>query len=62
MEFGGEEKRLHEKVAQYALIELIQDPLIGMVMKSNGVHRRSIERVVRERMRPSWETAPCTRC
>ena len=57
---------MHEEIAEYSLIELIQDPLIGMIMKSDGIDRRSIERlferVARERMRPCWETALCTRC
>jgi hypothetical protein len=57
---------MHDKVAQYSLIELMQDPLIGIVMKSDGVDRRSIERLFErlacERLRPSRETVPCTHC
>lgn len=43
--------------APVTLAELVQDPLIGLVMKSDGVDRRSIEllfeRIGRERPRPS---------
>lgn len=40
-------------LAEYSLAELIEDPLIGLVMKSDGVDRRSLEllfeRVARDR-------------
>ncbi len=42
-------------IAEYSLAELVEDPLVGLVMKSDGVDRRSIEllfeRVARERTR-----------
>ena len=57
--------------------ELVDDPLIGLVMKSGGVDRCELEllleRVGRERSRatrltnsrprrPTTETAPCSHC
>ena len=60
-----------------SLAELVDYPLIGLVMKSDGVDRCElellIERVGRERSRatrlanprprrPTTETAPCSRC
>ena len=40
-------------IAQCSLTELVEDPLIGLMMRSDGVDRRSIElliaRVSRER-------------
>jgi len=66
MEFGARMGVTHETVAEYSLIDLIQDPLIGLVMKGDGVDRHSIERlfarVARKRMRPFRETALCTHC
>jgi hypothetical protein len=57
-------------IAEGSLAELIDDPLIGLVMKSDGVDRRELElllqRVTRERSRtPSsglliTKTAPCS--
>jgi hypothetical protein len=42
-------------IAEYSLAELVEDPLVGLLMKSDGVDRRSIEllfeRVARERAR-----------
>jgi len=42
-------------IAGCALAELVDDPLIGLVMKSDGVERRELERllerVARERLR-----------
>jgi hypothetical protein len=61
-----------------SLAELVGDPLIGLVMKSDGVERRELERllqrVARKRLhakglgnhrRPqllTTETMPCSRC
>jgi hypothetical protein len=43
--------------AHSTLAELIHDPLIGLVMKSDGVDRHSIEllfeRIARERPKPA---------
>ena len=60
------------------LAELVDDPLIGLVMKSDGVDRCDLEllleRVASERVRANWlanpcrprlltaETAPCSHC
>jgi hypothetical protein len=42
-------------IAEYSLAELVEDPLVGLVMESDGVDRRSLElllqRVARERAR-----------
>jgi hypothetical protein len=44
-------------IAGCSLVELVDDPLIGLVMKSDGVERRELElllvRVARERVRAS---------
>jgi hypothetical protein len=61
-----------------SLAELVDDPLIGLVMRSDGVDRceleRLLERVARERVRetrlaklcqprlPATEAAPCSHC
>jgi len=65
-------------IARCSLVELVDDPLISLVMKSDGVERRELEllleRVARERLPAirltspcsiglsSTETAPCSRC
>ena len=33
---------------EYRLSELLDDPLVGLVMKSDGVDRRSLERLLEE--------------
>jgi len=42
-------------IAECSLAELVEDPLVGLLMKSDGVDRRSVEllfeRVARERAR-----------
>jgi hypothetical protein len=55
---------MNHKMTKYSLAELVEDPLVGLLMKSDGVDRRSIEllfeRVVRSaRYR---EAAPCPNC
>ena len=55
---------MDHKMTEYSLAELIEDPLIGLLMKSDGVDRRSIEllfeRVARsDRYR---EGTPCPNC
>ena len=55
---------MDHKTAEYSLAELVEDPLIGLLMKSDGVDPRSIEllfeRVARsERYR---EAIPCPNC
>ena len=65
-------------IAGCSLAELVDDPLIGLVMKSDGVDRCDLEllleRVASERVRanslanpcrprlPTTETAPCSHC
>jgi hypothetical protein len=34
---------MNHKTAEYSLAELVEDPLVGLLMKSDGVDRRSIE-------------------
>jgi hypothetical protein len=34
---------MDHKAAEYSLAELVDDPLVGLLMKSDGVDRRSIE-------------------
>jgi hypothetical protein len=54
--FSGAGRGVMGKViAECSLAELVEDPLVGLLMKSGGVDRRSIEllfeRVSRERAR-----------
>lgn len=46
-----------DNIAECSLTELVEDPLIGLMMKSDGVDRRSIEllfeRIGKERIRGS---------
>jgi hypothetical protein len=42
----GEERRerpMNNRTTEWTLVELVDDPLVGLVMKSDGVDRRSIE-------------------
>ena len=55
---------MDHKTTEYSFAELVEDPLVGLLMKSDGVDRRSIEllfeRVARS---PRYrETAPCSEC
>jgi hypothetical protein len=52
------------KIAEYSLAELVEDPLVGLLMKSDGVDRRSIELVFERVARsPRYrEAAPCPDC
>jgi hypothetical protein len=55
---------MDHKMTEYSLAELVEDPLVGLLMKSDGVDRRSIEllfeRVARS---PRYrEGAPCPDC
>jgi hypothetical protein len=34
---------MDHKMTEYSLAELVEDPLVGLLMKSDGVDRRSIE-------------------
>ena len=62
-------------IAECSLAELVEDPLVGLLMKSDGVDRRSVEllfeRVARERARdlegnrsrlPNEEGTRCSAC
>jgi hypothetical protein len=44
---------MNAEIAELSLAELVSDPLIGLLMKSDGVERRSIEvlfeRLVKQR-------------
>ena len=55
---------MDHKTTEYTLVDLVEDPLVGLLMKSDGVDRRSIEllfeRVARSAM--YRETAPCANC
>ena len=42
-----------------SLAELVDDPLIGLVMKSDGVDRRELERVAGERLPATRFASPC---
>lgn len=55
---------MEQETTEFSLAELVEDPLVGLLMKSDGVDRRSIEllfaRVARsDRYR---ETAQCANC
>jgi hypothetical protein len=55
---------MDHRTTESSLAELVEDPLIGLLMKSDGVDRRSIEllfeRVARsDRYR---EATPCPNC
>ena len=57
-------KAMDHGTTEYSLAELVEDPLVGLLMKSDGVDRRSIEllfeRVARsDRYR---EATPCPNC
>jgi hypothetical protein len=55
---------MDHKIIEYSLAELVEDPLVGLLMKSDGVDRRSIE-LLFERVAHSarWrEAAPCPNC
>jgi hypothetical protein len=43
-------------IAECSLAELVKDPLIGLVMKSDGVDRRDLESLL-ERVAREWARA-----
>jgi len=55
---------MDHKITEYSLAELVEDPLIGLLMKSDGVHRRSIERLFERVARSARyrETGSCANC
>jgi hypothetical protein len=55
---------MDHQTTEYSLAELFEDPLIGLLMKSDGVDRPSIE-LLFERVARSGryrETTPCANC
>jgi hypothetical protein len=50
-------------IAGCSLAELVNDPLVGLVMKSDGVERRELEllleRIARERLQATGLAKPC---
>jgi hypothetical protein len=55
---------MDHKMTEYSLAELVEDPLVGLLMKSDGVDRRSIE-LLFERVAHSArcrEAALCPNC
>ena len=52
------------KTAEYSLAELVEDPLVGLLMKSDGVDRRSIELLFEcvARSDRYREAIPCPNC
>jgi hypothetical protein len=55
---------MDRKTTEYSLVELVEDPLVGLLMKSDGVDRRSIELLFERVARgPRYcEAAPCPDC
>ena len=55
---------MDDKATEYSLTELVEDPLIGLLMKSDGVDRRSIELLFERVARSARyrETARCANC
>lgn len=55
---------MDRKTTESSFAELVEDPLVGLLMKSDGVDRRSIE-LLFERVARSpryHEAAPCPDC
>jgi hypothetical protein len=55
---------MDHQIAEYSLAELVEDPLVGLLMKSDGVDRHSIELLFKriaysDRYR---EGGPCPNC
>ena len=61
---GGGRSVMDRKTTEYSFAELVEDPLVGLLMKSDGVDRRSIELLFERVARgPRYrETAPCPDC
>jgi hypothetical protein len=55
---------MDHKTAEYSLAELVEDPLVGLLMKSDGVDRRSIELLFERVARSARyrEAIPCPNC
>ena len=55
---------MDQKTTEYSLTELVEDPLVGLLMKSDGVDRRNIE-LLFERIASSARfrgAEPCSDC
>jgi hypothetical protein len=55
---------MDHKTTEYSFAELVEDPLVGLLMKSDGVDRRSIE-LLFERVACSERyrgATPCADC
>jgi hypothetical protein len=55
---------MNHETAEYSLAELVEDPLVGLLMKSDGVERRSIELLFERVARSAryCETTPRRKC
>ena len=55
---------MDQKTTEYSLDELVEDPLIGLLMKSDGVDRRNIELLFERIACSDWyrEATPCPNC
>ena len=55
---------MDHKMTEYSLAELVEDPLIGLLMKSDGVDRHSIELLFERVARSARysEATPCPNC
>jgi hypothetical protein len=47
---------------EYSLIELLDDPLVGLVMKSDGVDRRTVERLFEQHRLQASVVGPDPAC
>jgi hypothetical protein len=54
-------RAMDHKITEYSLAELVEDPLVGLLMKSDGVDRRSIE-LLFERVARSDRYREATSC
>jgi hypothetical protein len=55
---------MDHRTTESSLAELVEDPLIGLLMKSDGVDRRSIELLFERAARSDRyrEATPCPNC
>ena len=55
---------MDHKTTEYSLAELVDGPLVGLLMKSDGVDRRSIELLFERVARSARfrEAIPCPNC
>ena len=52
------------KITEYSLAELVEDPLVGLLMESDGVDRLSIQLLFERLARSAryCEATPCPNC